>query len=274
MTEIEAGFPIKLVVPCEGTGYEIGSMSIIKGAKNLENAKKFYDWALTPAAQKIGGDLKNFQTPSNKATSGAAGRAQPRRDQAHQLRLREVRQRGGAQAHPGEVGQGGLLDPAELTGVSVDERYAFLRRLARDAGARARDFWLRRAALTVELKGPQDFVSVADREVEAFIRAEIGRAFPDDHFLGEETVASFTGDAERLWIVDPIDGTHNFLRGIPYWNVSIAYVEDGVRTLGAVYDPAHDELFHARRGAGAWCADPGGEARLDAATHDDCWPAR
>ncbi len=73
VTEIEAGFPIKLVVPCEGTGYEIGSMSIIKGAKNLDNAKKFYDWALTPAAQKIGGDLKNFQTPSNKATPPPPG---------------------------------------------------------------------------------------------------------------------------------------------------------------------------------------------------------
>jgi iron(III) transport system substrate-binding protein len=68
MTEIANGFPIKLVVPCEGTGYEVGSMSIVKGAKNLENAKKFYDWALTPAAQKIGGETKNFQTPSNKST--------------------------------------------------------------------------------------------------------------------------------------------------------------------------------------------------------------
>jgi len=68
LTEIANGFPVKIVVPCEGTGYEVGSMSIVKGAKNLDNAKKFYDWALSPAAQKIGGDLKNFQTPSNKAT--------------------------------------------------------------------------------------------------------------------------------------------------------------------------------------------------------------
>jgi len=68
LTEIANGFPVKIVVPCEGTGYEVGSMSIIKGARNLDNARKFYDWALTPAAQKIGGDLKNFQTPSNRAT--------------------------------------------------------------------------------------------------------------------------------------------------------------------------------------------------------------
>lgn len=73
MTEIAGGFPVKLVVPCEGTGYEVGSMSIVKGARNLDNAKRFYDWALTPAAQKIGGDTKNYQTPSNKATPAPAG---------------------------------------------------------------------------------------------------------------------------------------------------------------------------------------------------------
>jgi len=60
--------PVKVVAPCEGTGYEIGSMSIIKGAKNLDNAKKFYDWALTADAQKLGADAKSYQVPSNKNT--------------------------------------------------------------------------------------------------------------------------------------------------------------------------------------------------------------
>jgi iron(III) transport system substrate-binding protein len=60
--------PVQTVPPCEGTGYEIGSMSIIKGAKNLDSAKKFYDWALTPAAQKLGADAKSYQVPSNKST--------------------------------------------------------------------------------------------------------------------------------------------------------------------------------------------------------------
>jgi iron(III) transport system substrate-binding protein len=60
------GDPVKPVAPCEGTGYEIGSMSIIKGARNLENAKKFYDWALTPAAQGLAGAAKSYQVPSNK----------------------------------------------------------------------------------------------------------------------------------------------------------------------------------------------------------------
>ena len=60
------GGPIKVVAPCEGTGYEVGSMSIIKGAKNLENAKKWYDWALTPEAQALGAQAKSYQVPSNK----------------------------------------------------------------------------------------------------------------------------------------------------------------------------------------------------------------
>ena len=141
-------------------------------------------------------------------------------------------------------------------------RYAFLRRLSADAGAMALDFWRRRADLIVELKGPADFVSHADRAVEQAIRDAIAEAFPGDGFLGEETSAEFSGEHERLWIVDPIDGTHNFLRGIPYWNVSIAYVENGRRTLGAICDPVAGAVFHAMRGRGAWRSDADGEARL------------
>ena len=63
---VAEGFPIEPVGPCEGTGYEIGSMSIVKGAKNLDNAKKWYDWALTPAVQSTMKDAKSFQLPSNK----------------------------------------------------------------------------------------------------------------------------------------------------------------------------------------------------------------
>jgi iron(III) transport system substrate-binding protein len=66
--EALAGFPVKTATPCEGTGYEIGSMSIIKGARNLEGARKFVDWALTPSAQKLGAESRQYQLPSNKAT--------------------------------------------------------------------------------------------------------------------------------------------------------------------------------------------------------------
>jgi iron(III) transport system substrate-binding protein len=66
VTMVVDGAPVKVVAPCEGTGYEIGSMSIVKGARNPENARKWYDWALTPAAQEIGGKNKQYQLPSNK----------------------------------------------------------------------------------------------------------------------------------------------------------------------------------------------------------------
>jgi myo-inositol-1(or 4)-monophosphatase len=144
-----------------------------------------------------------------------------------------------------------------------DERYAFAQSVARLAGALANRYFVDRDRLTVELKGPQDFVSHADRDVEMLLRREINAAFPQDAFLGEETAHAFSGPLERCWIVDPIDGTHNFLRGIPYWNVAIAYVERGNRAeIGAVFDPVHDELFHARRGTGAWCDSAAGRARL------------
>ena len=68
ITQSVRKFPIKTVAPCEGTGYEIGSMSIIEGARNLESAKKFYDWALTPAAQALGAKAESYQVPSNKNT--------------------------------------------------------------------------------------------------------------------------------------------------------------------------------------------------------------
>ena len=66
VTEALAGFPVKIQAPCEGTGYEVGSLSIIKGTRNLESAKKFVDWALTAPAQKLGADSKQFQVPSNR----------------------------------------------------------------------------------------------------------------------------------------------------------------------------------------------------------------
>jgi myo-inositol-1(or 4)-monophosphatase len=148
-------------------------------------------------------------------------------------------------------------DPA-----SIHARHVAARKIARRAGELAHDYFSRRGALAVETKGAQDYVSQADRAVEALIRAELAREFPEDAFLGEETVASFAGGEERIWIVDPIDGTHNFLRGAYYYCVSIAYVERGRREVGVVFDPEHDELFHARREHGAWRTHGGKEERL------------
>ena len=75
-----------------------------------------------------------------------------------------------------------------------------------------------------------------------------------------------TGPLDRVWVVDPIDGTHNFLRGVRYYCVSIAYVENGRPQIGVVYDPESDELFHASRGDGAWCQRAGNDTPLHASS--------
>jgi len=146
--------------------------------------------------------------------------------------------------------------------VSITARYAAAQTIAAKAGRLAHRYFVQRNVLAVEAKGAQDFVSHADRAVEALIRAEVEREFPGDAFLGEEMATSFAGADDHLWVVDPIDGTHNFLRGARYYCVSIAYVEGGRREIGVVCDPEHDELFHARRAHGSWCLRRGSEERL------------
>jgi len=145
---------------------------------------------------------------------------------------------------------------------TLTARHVAAQRIARKAGEAAHDFFVQRESLVTELKGAQDFVSHADRTVEKLIASELATLFPEDAFLGEETAASFDGQVEKIWVVDPIDGTHNFLRGARYYCVSIAYVEKGVREVGVIYDPEHGELFHARRGHGAWCESAGNQTRL------------
>lgn len=155
-----------------------------------------------------------------------------------------------------------------MTDAEVAERFEAARWIARAAGQLALDYFHNRDRLEIELKGPTDYVSYADRDVENTIRRELAANFPDDAFLGEETAASFEGPVERCWVVDPIDGTHNFLRGMPYWNVSIGFVVDGRTQVGVVYDPPADALYYARHGHGAFCQAPGSESRIRAAaTH-------
>jgi myo-inositol-1(or 4)-monophosphatase len=122
--------------------------------------------------------------------------------------------------------------------------------VARAAGAKARDYFLHRDRLHVEKKGVQDLVSEADREVEDLIRAELSARFPDAGFVGEERGVEGDLDAP-LWVIDPIDGTSNFLRGIPHWCVSIGLHQRGDVAAGVIFDPCHDELFAAASGFGA-----------------------
>ncbi len=136
------------------------------------------------------------------------------------------------------------MDRADL-----DARVRFAADLARGAGALAMRYFLRELDYTAESKGTlQDWVSIADRTVEAHCRAELSEAFPGDAMLGEESGGT---PGERTWIIDPIDGTLNFVHDVRYWCVSIVFVHAGVRKIGAVYDPPHDELFFAAAGDGA-----------------------
>ena len=106
--------------------------------------------------------------------------------------------------------------------------------------------------LQVSTKGPGDFVSRADRQAEATIREELMAARPTYGFLGEEGGAQDGEDPTRRWIVDPLDGTTNFLHGLPHWAVSIALEHKGQIVAGVVYDPSKDEMFYAEKGFGAF----------------------
>ena len=129
-------------------------------------------------------------------------------------------------------------------------RAEFARSLAREAGALAWRYFLRELDFIAETKGPQDFVSAADHAVEALIKGRLQARFPADAVLAEEG----GGDVGRnLWVVDPIDGTINFVHGVRYWCISIAFIVGGERRIGVVYDPSLDELFWAVRNEGAWC---------------------
>jgi len=109
--------------------------------------------------------------------------------------------------------------------------------------------------LQVSSKGPGDFVSKADREAERIIKEELMGGRPTYGWLGEETGGTEGQDPTRRWIVDPLDGTTNFLHGLPHWAVSIALEHKGEIVAGVVFDAAKDEMFWAEKGAGAWMND-------------------
>jgi myo-inositol-1(or 4)-monophosphatase len=121
--------------------------------------------------------------------------------------------------------------------------------LALTAGEGLLRHWENRDRLSVSAKRAGDFVSEADREAEELLRSELARQRPGDGWLGEETGASPGG--ERRWIVDPLDGTTNFLHGIGHWAVSVALEIAGETVLGVVHDPLRRETFAAARGCGA-----------------------
>jgi myo-inositol-1(or 4)-monophosphatase len=122
--------------------------------------------------------------------------------------------------------------------------------VAREAGALARKRFTD-ASFKVGLKGPQDYLTEVDGETEELIAKAIHAAFPDDGFVGEETAGRAAQADRPVWVVDPIDGTVNFAKGVPFFCISIACILGGEMEVGVIYDPMQDELFAARRGGGA-----------------------
>ncbi len=108
------------------------------------------------------------------------------------------------------------------------------------------------ADLTIESKQRNDFVSEVDRQAEHAIIDILKRAYPDHHFLGEESGDTGSELSEYRWIIDPLDGTTNFLHGLPHYAVSIALEYQGRLELGVIYNPSNQELFTAERGGGAF----------------------
>ena len=136
------------------------------------------------------------------------------------------------------------------------KQYQALATAIKQAGLRAQV--IRRSGLLVTVKGRQDFVSQADVFVENALKEVIFSLYPEDSILGEEsgltstTVDSGAGINGGVWVIDPIDGTTNYLQGMDYWCISVAYVVNNVMQLGFVYAPDKDEFFFAKRGQGAY----------------------
>ena len=109
--------------------------------------------------------------------------------------------------------------------------------------------------LQVSVKGPANFVTAADRRAEETLRQELERARPGYSFLGEEGGLREGSDRSHCWIVDPLDGTLNFVHGVPHFAISIALEREGTIVAGVIYNPVSDELFTAERGKGAFLND-------------------
>ena len=139
------------------------------------------------------------------------------------------------------------MKPADL-----DAREKALAEITREAGELARRLYLDPASLGVKLKGKQDYITLADGEVERLIVRRIGELFPKDAVLGEEGGAQGAG-RDAVWIIDPIDGTANFAHRMPHFSISIGLLSDGQPQLGAIAAPMYGEVYRARRGRGAFC---------------------
>ncbi len=135
--------------------------------------------------------------------------------------------------------------------MTSQEKLKFAEEIVREAGAKGLAYFKALETVKVEMKGHQDFVSQADRNLEQFVRQELQKAFPEDSIVGEE-YPPYMGTSGFVWVIDPIDGTTNFVNGIPAWTVLLAGVANKKTEIGVVHDPCGDETWCALRGKGAW----------------------
>ena len=140
-----------------------------------------------------------------------------------------------------------MVSRSAVITVMIQAAYRAARGLVRDFGEVEN--------LQVSMKGPSDYVTAADLQAEKVLRAELTRARPAYGCLLEEGGTVEGKDKLRRWIVDPLDGTLNFLHGIPHFAISIALEHDGDIVAGVTYDPLRDELFRAEKGGGAYLND-------------------
>lgn len=131
-------------------------------------------------------------------------------------------------------------------------RMAQLMPVVRLAGELAQQH--RDAGLAITAKGSQDFVTQADKAVEDYLVGALNRLFPADAVLGEEGGfnANSLTESEGTWVIDPIDGTTNYIQGMDYWCISVGYLVAGQVQLGCIYAPDRNEFFHAIRGEGCF----------------------
>ena len=135
---------------------------------------------------------------------------------------------------------------------AAPDTLALMVEAARAAGEGLAKHFAALSSLEVRRKGPSDFVSAADVEAEAAVRSVLAAGHPDYGFMGEETAFTPGADPTRTWMVDPLDGTTNFLRGLPLFAVNIALEEAGAITAGVTFNPITGDLFTAVRGGGAF----------------------
>ena len=129
-----------------------------------------------------------------------------------------------------------------------DPRHLCAEAVAREAGRLMRRRFEDRSSFSLSFKGHQDYLTEVDGEVERLVVSRRSALFPGDSFIGEEGSREAS---HSVWVIDPIDGTANFARGIPHFCVSIAHLEDYRPSVGVIYDPMRDEMYSAAVGAGA-----------------------